>query len=129
MNDALLPDITVAAEDLAILSRVVAKAVEQGQYAAATLLANELNRARILPAAMVPSDCLVLGVAARYLEERSGTIHDVIIVPARAHPSSGAVSVLSYRGTALLGLTVGQRIGLPGPHQAHRVLRLLEVKS
>src|SRR5690606_14587827 len=112
---------------MAVLSKVMATAIDQGQYAAAMLLANELNRARIVPAAQAPEDCLVLGVRGRYLDESTGATRDVILVATRAHPASTAASVLSRVGTALLGLTPGQRIGVPGSRGRPRVLRLLQV--
>ena len=124
----LLPEITVTHEDLAILARVVEDALAEGRYGAAACLGNELHRARIVPAAQVPKDCLGLRATERYLEERSGTVRDVALVTGRSRAAIGTVSVLSNVGTALLGLSEGQRTGWLDAGGRLRVIRLLSVR-
>lgn len=120
-----LPEITVTHEDLAILSVVVQKAMAEGRYAAAARLGNELHRAGVVQASDAPENCLVLNVAGQYLEERSGAVREVILVAGRGSPSMGMVSVLTRVGTALLGLSEGQRMGWTDPGGQPRVVRLL----
>ena len=122
-----LPQIIITHEDLAVLSGVVEKALASGRYAAATGLANELHRAQLVEAALAPRDCLLLNVAGRYLEERSGAVRDIVLVPGRSSAVVGLVSVLSPVGTALLGLSEGQRTGWLDPRGKPRMLRLLQV--
>lgn len=123
----LLPKITITHEDLAILSGIVRKAMEEGRYAAASRLGNELHRARIIPAAQSPEDCLGLNLFGQYLEERSGAVQEVVLVAGKGSPAIGMVSVLSRIGTALLGLSEGQRMGWLDPSGKPRVVRLLKV--
>lgn len=123
-----LPDIMITYEDLEILSGVVRVAMEEGRFVAAHRLGNELHRARIVPAAQAPGDCLLLNGAGRYLEEPSGAIRDVVLVAGRRSPGAGCVSVLSQVGTALIGLSAGQRIGWHDARGRPRALHLLEVR-
>ena len=125
----VLPDIIVTHEDLPVLSRIVEKAMEEGRYEAASRLGNELHRARVVPTAMAPRDCLILNAVAQYLEERSGAVQEASLVAGEGRPSAGTVSVLSRVGTALLGLSAGQRIGWADPQGKTRMLRLLEVRQ
>lgn len=128
LSKALLPEITITHEDLAILQEVVQTALADGRYAAASRLGNELHRARIVPASQAPDDCLLLNVRGRYLEERSGAIREAALVAGKGRPAAGVVSVLSRVGTALLGLSEGQRMTWLDSSGQPRVLRLLDVR-
>ncbi|MBN9448176.1 MAG: nucleoside diphosphate kinase regulator [Bosea sp.] len=122
-----LPQIIITHEDLAILSGLIEKAMASGRYAAATRLADELHRAQVVEAARAPRDCLRLNIGGQYLEERSGAVRDIVLVAGRSSAAVGLVSVLSQVGTALLGLSAGQRIGWLDPRGKPRWLRLLRV--
>lgn len=122
-----LPQIIITHEDLAILSGLIEKAMASGRYAAATRLADELHRAQVVEAALAPRDCLRLNIGGQYLEERSGAVRDIVLVAGRSSAAVGLVSVLSQVGTALLGLSAGQRIGWLDPRGKPRWLRLLRV--
>lgn len=124
-----LPDIIITHEDLPVLSRIVEDAMEEGRYEAASRLGNELHRAQVMPAATAPRDCLTLNVVGQYLEERSGAVREAILVAGEGRPSAGTVSVLSRMGTALLGLSTGQRIGWADPQGRPRMLQLLGVRQ
>lgn len=122
-----LPQIIITHEDLAILSGLIEKAMASGRYTAATRLADELHRAQVVEAALAPPDCLRLNIGGQYLEERSGAVRDIVLVAGRSSAAVGLVSVLSQVGTALLGLSAGQRIGWLDPRGKPRWLRLLRV--
>ncbi|MBN9436408.1 nucleoside diphosphate kinase regulator [Bosea sp. (in: a-proteobacteria)] len=122
-----LPQIIITHEDLAILSGLIEKAMASGRYTAATRLADELHRAQVVEAALAPQDCLRLNIGGQYLEERSGAVRDIVLVAGRSSAAVGLVSVLSQVGTALLGLSAGQRIGWLDPRGKPRWLRLLRV--
>lgn len=122
-----LPQITITHEDLAILSALVRQEMTTGRYAAASRLANELHRAQVVDAARAPRDCLFLHIPGQYLEERSGAVREVTLVPGRGSAAVGLVSVLSPVGMALLGLSEGQRTGWLDPRGKPRMLRLLRV--
>lgn len=98
-----------------------------GRYDAASRLADELHRAHVVEARQAPQDCLFLHVPGQYLEERSGAVREVTLVPGRGSAAVGLVSVLSPVGTALLGLSEGQRTGWLDPRGEPRMLRLLRV--
>src|SRR5690606_19439235 len=124
-----LPDIIVTHEDLPVLSRIIENAMEDGRYEAASRLGNELHRARVVPTTLAPRDCLILNAVGKYLEERSGAVREAILVAGESRPSAGTVSVLSQIGTALLGLSAGQRIGWTDSQGKPRILRLLDVRQ
>lgn len=123
------PGITVTSEDLSVLSELVREAIADGRYVPASRLADELHRAHIVRGLEVPADCLTLNVPGSYLEERSGAVHDVTLVTSGSRRSLGMVSVLSSVGTALLGLSVGQRMSWFDSQGTARAVRLLEVRS
>lgn len=123
------PGITVTSEDLSVLSELVREAIAAGRYVSASRLADELHRAHIVRGAEVSADCLTLHVPGSYLEERSGAIHDVTLVTSGGRRSLGMISVLSSVGTALLGLSVGQRMSWLDSQGTPRAVRLLEVRS
>lgn len=123
------PDIMVTHEDLAVLSDLVRDEIAAGCYVAASRLADELHRARVVSRVEVPTNCLILNVPGSYIEERSGGVHDVTLVIGKGRMSLGLVSVLSRVGTALLGLSVGQRMAWLDPLGRKRVVRLLEVRG
>lgn len=127
-NEELLPEITVTYDDLVILQQLVQKALAEGHYAAASRLGNELHRARIVSASHAPENCLGLNLAGRYLEERSGAVQDVVLVAGRGNPTFGTISALSQVGTALIGLSEGQRMCWLDPRGRRRAVRLLSVQ-
>jgi transcription elongation GreA/GreB family factor len=122
------PEITITHEDHAVLSSIVQQAMAKGNYAAASRLANEMHRARIVPASQAPVDCLVLNMSAQYMDEQSGAISDVVLVTGLAEAAIGTKSVLSRVGTALIGLSEGQRMGWADPRGRSRIVRLLKVR-
>ncbi len=129
LNQDERPGITVTSEDLSVLSELVREAIADGRYVSASRLADELHRAHIVLGTKVPADCLTLNVPGSYLEERSGATHDVTLVTSSGRRSLGTISVLSSVGTALLGLSVGQRMSWLDSRGTPRSVRLLEVRS
>lgn len=125
MQKVELPEITITHKDLEILTRVIREAVAEDRYVAASRLGNELHRAQIVQAAHPPDGCLALHHKGRYLEERSGAVRDVVLVPGRGRSSAGMVSVLSRVGTALIGLSEGQSMSWLDPCGKPRAVRLL----
>lgn len=123
-----LPPITITHDDLTVLEEVVQQALAEGRYVAASFLGNELHRARVVQSSDVPENCLTLNVSGRYMEERSGSIREVVLVAGRGNPNVGLVPVLSRLGTALLGLSEGQSMGWVDPRGKLRAVRLLDVR-
>jgi len=80
-------------------------------------LAEELDRAIVVPADRIPKDVVTMNSRLIYADESTGTTREVeLVYPDEADPGTGRVSVLAPVGCALLGLSAGQSIdwNLPG---------------
>lgn len=88
-------------------------------------LANELERAIVVPAERIPRDVVTMNSRLIYADESAGTAREVVLVfPGEADPWSGRVSVLAPVGCALLGLRVGQSIDWNLPNGRRHRLRV-----
>ena len=88
-------------------------------------LANELERAIVVPAERIPRDVVTMNSRLIYADESAGTAREVVLVfPSEADPWSGRVSVLAPVGCALLGLRVGQSIDWNLPNGRRHRLRV-----
>lgn len=105
--EGALPDIVVSRDDFIILNRLASAANTE----TAEDLMGELERATITETEDVPANVVRMGATASYSigSEAPRTVR--LVYPADADISSGAVSVLTPIGTALLGLKPGQSIG------------------
>jgi len=121
------PDIWVTVEDHRVLTRLLDEALQEGRLGAATWLANELSRARVVPAQAVPPDCMTLHASGRFVDLRGRAVREGTLVPTRGRSSRGVVPVLSEIGTALLGLRAGQSIHWRDAHGRQRGVGLLEL--
>lgn len=86
-------------------------------------LAEELDRAIVVPLDRIPEDVVIMNSRLIYVDENAGTRREVeLVFPDEADPWAGRVSVLAPVGCALLGLRVGQSIdwNLPNGH-VHRL--------
>lgn len=93
----------------------------------ADLLIEELERAELRPAGAVPADVVTIGSTVTYREgARTHTVQ--VVLPNDADIEHGRVSVIAPVGTALLGLSVGQRITWDMPDGRARRLEVLEVR-
>lgn len=89
-------------------------------------LRTELDRAEVRETADMPPDVITMNSRARVLEHPSGRERELTLVyPGNA--GEGCVSILTPAGSALLGLSVGQKIDWPTVegHEVH--LEVLEV--
>jgi regulator of nucleoside diphosphate kinase len=93
-------------------------------------LAEELDRAIVVPSDRIPRDVVTMNSRLIYADESAGTRREVeLVFPNEADPLTGRISVLAPVGCALLGLRVGQSIdwSLPNGHvhrlRVERVLR------
>jgi regulator of nucleoside diphosphate kinase len=92
-------------------------------------LAEELDRADIVPPERVPEDVVTMHASVRYLDETTGERREVVLVyPHEADVSRGRISVLSPVGGALLGLAAGQSIEWDFPNGRRR-LRVEDVRQ
>ncbi|ADJ28588.1 nucleoside diphosphate kinase regulator [Nitrosococcus watsonii] len=76
-----------------------------------TLLAEELDRATVIPRERVPDRVVTMHSRLIYLDENTGERREVeLVYPEEANMRAGKISVLAPVGSALLGLSVGESI-------------------
>lgn len=93
----------------------------------AEYLLYELDRARRVPDAQVPSDVVRLGSVVRYRDETGLERTAELALPEDANEAEGRLSVTSSQGSALFGLRAGQTITRPRPGQGSHRLKVLGV--
>jgi len=93
-------------------------------------LAEELDRAIVVPSDRIPKDVVTMNSRLVYSDESTGATREIeLVYPDEADLVAGRVSVLAPVGCALLGLSAGQAIDWNLPNgQVHR-LRVESVLS
>jgi regulator of nucleoside diphosphate kinase len=87
-----------------------------------------LKKAVIVDARCIGPDIVTMNSRVRYEDQSTGERRQVTIVfPHDANASTGAISVLTPVGTALLGLAAGQSIVWPFPDGTQHCLRVLSI--
>lgn len=93
-----------------------------------TALQAELDRADIVDPAKIPPSVVTMNSTVRFqLEPGGGTFDLRLVYPREVDGSSERVSVLAPVGSALLGLSVGDRIDWPGPGGTRLAVRIVDV--
>lgn len=106
----LKPRITVTQSDHERLSDLANAAMDTVPLAAASL-ADELERAQVLPAGRHPLDIVGMGSEVEFRDDTTGKIQTVTLVyPNEADISQGKISVLTPIGAALIGVHAGHSI-------------------
>ncbi len=104
------PRITLTAIDHERLSGLV-RATMNTMPEVASCLAEELDRAHVLPGDRPVENVVCMGSEVEFRDETTGTVRAVTLVyPGEADIALGKISVLTPIGTALIGLGVGQSI-------------------
>ena len=104
------PAIRLRSRDLARLDALLDIPLYR-QHPGAPALQRELDRADLLPDNDAAPPVVGLYARVRCIDDASGAHHDLtLVLPHEADVDAGRVSVLAPVGTALLGLTTGQRI-------------------
>jgi regulator of nucleoside diphosphate kinase len=107
---AAKPRITLTATDHQKLS-ALADAAAHTMPDVAAELADELDRAQVLPKGKQRPDAVHMGCEVDFRDDITGRVQSVTLVyPNEADISKGRISVLTPIGTALIGLPVGQSI-------------------
>jgi regulator of nucleoside diphosphate kinase len=123
------PRITLTAEDNDRLSSLVRAAMDK-MPEIASCLADELDRATVLPKGRVADDAVRMGSHLEYRDETLGTVRTATLVyPDEADISQGKISVLTPIGIALIGLKAGQSITWETRNGVVRELTLLGVRQ
>ena len=123
------PEITVSTSDLERLEGLLSKPPTRNRSDLDGLRA-ELDRANILDTDGMPADVIMMNSRARFREETSGREYELTLAwPHEANAADGKVSIFSPAGSALLGLSVGQRIDWQTPEGHAIQLRVLAVNQ
>ncbi|WP_292051877.1 MULTISPECIES: GreA/GreB family elongation factor [unclassified Brevundimonas] len=121
------PTVYISESDFDALDRLVGDLPGSGP---AGLLQAEMDRAEVLPEAEMPKG--VVGLH-RWVHFRDGQGNDVrrvqLVLPRDADIDAGRISVLSYVGAGLLGLTEGETIEWPSPSGGSRPLTIIMVED
>ncbi|ABA58381.1 nucleoside diphosphate kinase regulator [Nitrosococcus oceani] len=93
-----------------------------------TLLAEELDRATVIPQERVPDRVVTMHSRLIYLDENTGERREVeLVYPEEANTRAGKISVLAPVGSALLGLSVGESIDWKFPSGEVRRLSVEQI--
>lgn len=123
------PDITVSTVDLERLEGLLGE-LRSAAPEVADGLRSELDRARIVEAAEVPEDVVTMHSTVRFEDEDSHKEFErTLCYPGEAVGAGEQVSILAPLGSALLGLSVGQRIDWPAPGGRTTRIRVLDVSQ
>ena len=121
------PEITVSTSDLERLEGLLSKPPTRNRSDLDGLRA-ELDRANVVDGDAMPGDVIMMNSRARFREETSGREYELTLAwPHEANAADGKVSIFSPAGSALLGLSVGQRIDWQTPEGHAIQLRILAV--
>ncbi len=126
---AAKPRITLTANDHEKLS-VLANAAAHTMPEVAAELADELDRAHVLPTGRHPVDTVCMGCEVDFRDDVTGRVQTVALVyPNEADISKGRISVLTPIGTALIGLPVGKSIDWTTRTGETKRLTVLQVRE
>ena len=97
-------------------------------FDASEALADELDRADIVPADLIASNVVTMNSRVVFEDQQTSERREVSLVyPHQSDVEVGRISVLAPIGSALLGLAVGHNIEWPVPGGQVRRLRIVEV--
>ena len=123
---SIKPPITVSSFDLERIEQLMASATHR-KVPGLDGLQLELNRADIVAPNEVPANVITMNSKVRFLDDATNTEYDLTLVyPSQANLPD-TVSILAPVGSALLGMSVGQRIEWPVPSGQTMKLRVLSI--
>jgi regulator of nucleoside diphosphate kinase len=118
------PSLFITQQDFDKLSKLV----ENTRTDTADLLADELDRATILPQQEIPPNVVTMNSTVRFQDAATGAESEVTLVfPQDATAGRSRISVLAPVGAALIGLRVGDLISWPVPNGRVRQLKATAV--
>ncbi|MNQ88155.1 Regulator of nucleoside diphosphate kinase [compost metagenome] len=124
------PSIIVTRLDVQRLERLIDSLDEKTQDSPGVLaLQDELDRAEQVGHEEVPAGVVTMNSRVHCREEASGKdYHLTLVYPKDANADEGKISILAPIGSALLGLSVGEKIDWPAPGGKTLKLELLAVE-
>jgi regulator of nucleoside diphosphate kinase len=121
------PNITLLAADHERLS-ALAYAAMYNDPETAEMLAEELDRARVIARGKTPKNIVRMGSDVLFRDDATSEVRRVTLVfPGEADISQNRVSVLTPIGAALIGLRAGQSITWPTRSGELKRLTVMEV--
>lgn len=116
--------IFITEQDRARLDELIARSIgtDARENAGLQALAQELERAKVVPATSIPAD--VVTMRSKVLLRDTDTDEEMVYsltFPQEADIASGSISVLAPVGTALLGYATGDVIEWPVPGGVRRI--------
>ncbi|AMJ57592.1 nucleoside diphosphate kinase regulator [Stenotrophomonas terrae] len=126
-HSGLPPSIVVSTRDMARLEALL-DSPALSRHPAAVALAQELERAQVLPPEEIPEGIVTMHSRVDCEDELHNEKHSLTLVyPHEADFDKGRVSILAPVGSALLGLSVGQTIDWTAPGGRQLRLRVTAV--
>ena len=126
-HSGLPPSIIVSVRDMARLEALL-DSPALSRHPAAVALAQELERAQVLPPEEIPEGIVTMHSRVDCEDELHNEKHSLTLVyPHEADFDKGRVSILAPVGSALLGLSVGQTIDWTAPGGRQLRLRVTAV--
>ncbi|MGP4844036.1 nucleoside diphosphate kinase regulator [Marinobacter sp. 1Y8] len=91
-------------------------------------LEEELTRATLVPASDLPDNIVAMNSIVRFMNEDNQREHALkLVYPSDANGAEGCISILAPAGSALLGLSVGDRIEWPVNNRSTLHLKIIQV--
>jgi regulator of nucleoside diphosphate kinase len=124
------PSILLSADDYHGLAVLLKSTLDRYPAAGGKLLLEELERADIVPTALIPSNVVMMDSFVEFRDDRTGKVRCVqLVYPYRSDLENGRLSVLSLVGAALIGLAVGESITWQTSISGERRITILRVST
>ena len=122
------PDIIVSDRDHSILAGLL-DGFRRGQRPlAARFLQSELERAQVLPLTAMPANVVTLGAHVLFRDHGTQRARDIkLLSPSESQYDDDGISVLTFLGGALLGLSEGQTLSYRAPGGRIRTISVQQV--
>jgi regulator of nucleoside diphosphate kinase len=119
------PTITITSRDLERLEAVLATLPFDAP--ARSQLQAELDRADVVEPTQIPANIVTMNSIVRFRTGEGEEFERTLVYPRDALGDGSKVSILAPIGSAMLGLSVGDRIEWPGPNGESIAVRVSEL--
>lgn len=122
------PDITISEIDYDRLSDLAAAAHDRSPEVAEELM-DELDRASVVAAAVVPPSVVQMGSTVEFRADHGQPTRVTLVFPGEADVAEGRISIMTPVGAALIGLSAGQSITWTARNGRQHELTVLHVEG